>query len=205
MSSYHDLEEQTYRSVNAEHIDRIYGKPTWRAKEHMKNALTKIATKHKVHHDWSGGKGVIALIIGAERLKADYPDLPEFTMPTRPPNNAVVASGASQHATREARDANDVLKRDWAVIRGFCRGASELIRRTLDSEFYEDLEHVVYGYDDVLPREFIEHLEEEHCPLDERATKEARDHYFRGWERNKTPMPEGLKKFRKRLDEEQRR
>ena len=61
----------------------------------------------------------------------------------------------------------------------FFRGASELIRRTLDNEFYEDLEHVVYGYDDVLPREFIEHLEEEHCPLDERATKEARDHYFR--------------------------
>ena len=145
MTSYHDLEEQTYRSVIAEHITRIHGKPVWRTKEVMKNELTKIAIKHKVSYDWSGDKGLIALIIGAERLKEDYPDLPDFTMPERPPSAAVVAAGTSQHATREARDKNDLLKRDYAVVRGFCRAAAELIRRALDSEYFKDLEHVVYG------------------------------------------------------------
>ena len=143
------------------------------------------------------------LIIGAERMHADYPDLPQFEQPTRPPNAANIVQGTSQHVARELRDQNDLLKRDWAVVRGFCRGAGEVIRRSIDSEHYEDLEHVSYGYDDVLPREYITHLEEEVCPLDERARKTARDQFFRGWERNKSPRPESLKIFGKRLDEEQ--
>ena len=60
-----------------------------------------------------------------------------------------------------------------------------------------------YGYDDVKPREYIEHVEEDHCPLDKQATKEAQSNYIIGWERNNKPLPEGIKKFAKRLDEEQ--
>ena len=203
MTSYHDLEEQTYRSVVAEDVTRIYGKPTWQAKERLKMQLGKIAIKHKVSYDWSGGKGLIPLIIGATRWAADYPALAAFVQPTQPPNAPTIAAGTTQHIAKELRDQNDLMKRDWAVVCGFNRGVGEVIRRSIDSKFYEDLEHVSYGYDDVLPRDYIHHLEDEHCPLDEQAIKKVRDHYFRGWERNKTPRPEGLKKFGKRLDEEQ--
>ena len=204
MTSYHDLEEQTYRSVAAERVTRIHGEPKWRTKERLKSELTKVAIKHKVSYNWSAGKGLIPLIIGAARYAADYPNVPAFVDPVSPPNTpAGLGNNPTQAQVRVATDENNLLKRDWAVVCGFKRGASELIRGALDSEYYDDLEHVQYGYDDVTPREFIEHLEDEHCPLDEAATTEVREHYFRGWERNKTPRPEGLKKFAKRLDEEQ--
>ena len=146
---------------------------------------------------------MIPLIIGAVRMAADHPTLAAFTFPARPDLAPTIPGGTSQHETRRLLDLNNLARRDFAVITGFCRGASELIRNNLDSEYYEDLEHVRYGYDRIKPREYIEHLEAEHCPLDERATKSAREYYFRGWERTRSPRPEGLKKFGKRLDEEQ--
>ena len=170
----------------------------------MKTELTKIATKHKVSYDWSGGKGLTALIIGAARLATDYPHLAPFVEPVIPHNTPQgLGANPTQAQVRVATDENNLAKRDWAVVCGFRRGASELIRNALDSEYYDDLDHVQYGYDDVLPRDFIEHLKDEHCPLDEQAVKDARKHYFRGWERSKSPRPEGIKKFAKRLDEEQ--
>ena len=65
MTSYHDLEYATYRTVLADQVTRIHGLPTWRVKQNLVTELTKIAKKHKVSYDWSGGKGLIALIIGA--------------------------------------------------------------------------------------------------------------------------------------------
>ena len=203
MTSHHDLEESTYQSVIAEVITRIHGLPSWRDKERLKERLTKVATKHKVSYDWSGGRGLVALILGATQYAADYPALAAFVHPDRPDNSPAIPGNASGAQITRLKDENNQLKRDYAVVEGFCRGAGVLIRNALDREYYKDLEHVRFGFDDVLPREYIEHLEEEHCPLDEQATKEAREHYFRGWERNRAPRPEGLKKFGKRLDEEQ--
>lgn len=112
-----------------------------------------------------------------------------------------IAQGTMQHLARQSRDDNGLLKRDWAVVCGFNRGIGEVIRRSLDSKYYEDLEHVNYGYDNVLPREYTTHLEDKHCTLDKQAIKTTRDYYFHGWERNKTSRQEGLKIFGKRLDE----
>ena len=204
MASYHDLEEQTYQTVKASPLTRIHGKPSWRAKETLKNDAKKIAIALKVSYDWSQGKGLLALIIGSARLAADYPNFPAFVEPTQPPNTPnypqANPTGAQERA---ARATNDLLKRDWAVVSGFRRGMGELIREALDSKYYEDLDHMVHGYDDVSPRDFIVHLEDEWCPLDEQAIKEVREHYFRGWQHSAQPKPEGLKKFAKRLDEEQ--
>ncbi len=52
-------------------------------------------------------------------------------------------------------------------------------------------------------REYIEHLEDEHCPLDEASKLDAREHYFQGWERSRALRPETLEKFGKRINEEQ--
>ena len=48
MTSYHDLEEQTYQTVKASPLTRIHGKPSWRAKETLKNEAKKIAIALKV-------------------------------------------------------------------------------------------------------------------------------------------------------------
>ena len=72
---------------------------------------------------------------------------------------------------RNAKTANDTLKRDWAVLLGFRRGIGENIRNALDAEYYEDLDHHVYGYDDVWPKDFFNEVNI-HIPLDEPAIKE---------------------------------
>ena len=81
--------------VIADGVTRIHGLPTWRAKQLLVTELTKIAKKRKVSYDWSGGKGLIALVIGAARLAADYPELPAFNFPDQPDMTPNVPNGAS--------------------------------------------------------------------------------------------------------------
>ena len=71
---------------------------------------------------------------------------------------------------------------------------------TLDLEFYSALEHADYGYINVLPCEYIVHLETEHCPMDPTAIKDIKGHYYRRKETH-----ERLRKFATWLDEEQNR
>lgn len=129
MTSYRDLEEQTYKSITAKRVTRTHGKPKWRTKEWLKSDLTKIAIKHKVSYDWSGGKGLIPLIIGGARFAADYPHLPQFAEPTVPTNSP---EGLGVNPTQEqvlvATDENNLQKRDWASLCGFCRGNSGVRR-----------------------------------------------------------------------------
>ena len=86
------------------------------------------------------------------------------------------------------------------MLQGFRRGVSENFRDALDLEFYSALEHADYGYINVLPREYIDHLETDHCPMDVSAIDDIKANYYRG-----KGMDERLSKFTTRLDEEQTR
>ena len=202
MKSCIDVKQTTYDSVKAEPLIRLSGKPTWRMKEELKNEADRIAVKYKVSYAWSGGRGLIALIIGAARLAADYPLLPAYVQPLQP---ATVPAGLPARPTPAqlctANDAINILNRDWAVVSGFIRAMGELICNAVDSKFYKDLQHHVYGYNDVWP---IDHFDEidQHVPLDEPARKECRDHYLRGWQLSSS-KPETIRKFKRRLDDEQ--
>ena len=66
------------------------------------------------------------------------------------------------------------------MVQGFRRGIGDNIRDALDLEFYSALERRTYKYINVLPSKYIEHLELRHCPLDNVATQEPTDHYYRG-------------------------
>ena len=79
----------------------------------------------------------------------------------------------------------------------------ENIRDALDADYYEDLDHHVYGYDDVWLEDFFDEVNI-HVPLDEPAIKECREEYFQGWELSRKIHPEKIRKFQKRLDEQQR-
>ena len=118
MSSFHEVQAATYAAARAERLTRIHGKPTWMTKERMKKELAIIAMKHGVSYVWAGENGLIALIIGAARNAADYPTLDPFTEPTQPPNQPDF-TGLTTAQIQEARDRNDVLKRDYAVVVGF--------------------------------------------------------------------------------------
>ena len=79
-------------------------------------------------------------------------------------------------------------------------GVSANFRDALDLEFYSALEHADYGYIHVLPREYIDHLETDHCPMGVSAIDDIKVNYYRG-----KGMDKRLSKFATRLDEEQDR
>ena len=85
------------------------------------------------------------MIIGAARLAADYPALEAYVQPDQPDNdpNAGLGARPSMDDIRDAKTANDMLKRDWDVLSGFRRGMGKNIRDALDTEYYEDLDHHV--------------------------------------------------------------
>ena len=183
MKSYHDAEQTTHESVRAKPLNRIHGKPSWREKEELKNLATRQAIRFKVSYEWFGGKGLLALIIGAAHLEWDYPALEAYVQPDQPDNDPNAGLGARPLADdiRDAKTANDTLKRDWAVLSGFRRGMGENIRNALDAEYHKDLDHHLYGYDDVWTEDFFDEVNI-HVPLDEPAIRECREEYFRGWE-----------------------
>ena len=119
------------------------------------------------------------MIIGAARLASDYPALEAYVQPDQTDNNPNAGLGARPLTDdiRDAKTANDMLKRDWAVLSGFRRGMGENIRDALDAKYYEDLDHHVYGYDNVWPEDFFDEVNI-HVPLDELAIKECREDYF---------------------------
>ena len=200
MTSYHDLEKQVYEEIRAEPYTRIPGRPSWRSKEALVKEARKHALQQRVSYDWAGRYGLLAEIIGAARYAVDHPTLPAYVAPVQPANSPVLPAGPTAAQIRQLTDDNNLLKRDWAMLQGFRRGVSANIRDALDLEFYSALEHADYGYIDVLPREYIVHLETDHCPMDVAAIKDIKAQYYRG-----KGTDERLSKFATRLDEEQTR
>ena len=58
----------------------------------------------------------------------------------------MIATNASLTVIRNATLANDLLKRDYAVVHGFVRGVNENIMDALDLEFFQGLRHTTYKY-----------------------------------------------------------
>ena len=116
---------------------------------------------------------------------AEHPDLEPFVVPEQPSNTPPnLAINAGNQAVQLAVADNEAQKPDWVILRGFMKGMSENIRDALDLEYYEDLEHVDHGYRNVKPINYVNHLETEHCPCDEQAAKDCREHFFRGWQQS---------------------
>ena len=165
-------------------------------KEELKSEATRIAGKYKVSYGWSGGKELLALVIGASRLLADYPLLPAYVQPVQPattPTGLPAQPTPAQLCT--ANDAINVLNRDWAAVSGFIRAMGENIRNAMSAEFYEDLQHHVYGYDNVWPIGPF-HKIDQHVPLDKPARKQCRNNYLRGWQLSSS-KPEKIQKLKK--------
>ena len=203
MTSYHDLERQVYEDIRAMPFTRIHGRPTWRTKEKLMKEAKRPALNQRVSYDWAGQFGLLAEIIGAARYALDNPAMPAFVAPVQPANTPTYPNNNPTGAQiKAATDANNLEKRDWAVLLGFRRGSGENMRDALDMEFYSGLEHEDYGYLNILPREYLDHLEQEYCPLDVIAIDEVKNHALRGWERNAN---ERLSKFATRIDQSQTR
>ena len=89
-------------------------------------------------------------IIGATRYAAENPTFLPYVVMTQPVSRPSLTSNPIAAQIRTLTD--DLLKRDWAVVRDFRRGVSENIRDTLDLEFFKLLQHARYNYLKVLPQ-----------------------------------------------------
>ena len=86
MTSHHDLKEQLYTQVHAKPFTRIYGVPDWQQKELLKEQAHDTAMEEHVGYNWSGGMGLLMLVIGATRYAAENPTLSAFVEPMQPPS-----------------------------------------------------------------------------------------------------------------------
>ena len=102
-------------------------------------------------------------------------------MPTQPLRSPSLPTNQKAAQIRTLTDKNNLLKRYWDVVRGFCRGVSENICNTLYLYFFKSLQHARYTYLKVLPIEYITNIEMKYCLLDVKEIAELKAHYNRGW------------------------
>ena len=116
----------------------------------------------------------------------------------KPPTSHPDAAAATAAQAKILERVNEQDKRSWAIVRGFKRGAGENIRDALPEKCFKRLKEKLYVYKRIAPRDYIEHLEEEWCPLDEDAIDEVMQHYKRPWDR----AEEHATEFSRRLEDE---
>ena len=119
-------------------------------------------------------------------------------MPNLPLSSPWLTANPTAAQIRTLADKNNLLKIEWAVVRGFHRGVSENIRDTIDLGFFEWMQHKRYNYLKVLPREYITNVKTQHCPLNVNKIVELKAHCNKGWESN-----ENLGRSPKQLNKEQ--
>ena len=121
MTSYHDLEEQTYNKICAKPFTRIHGPVDWTSKGILKSEAQDVAMNCPASYDWAGTMNLLVMVMGATRYAAENTGLPAYLEPIRLPSNPTtgLAANASATAIRNATMANDLLRRYWAVVCGF--------------------------------------------------------------------------------------
>ena len=60
MKSYHDLQDQTYKTVREKPFQRMVGKKTWRKWCALRYDAVKLAVSFKIGYDWSQNRGLLS-------------------------------------------------------------------------------------------------------------------------------------------------
>jgi hypothetical protein len=199
MAEYTTLEKATYDGIISNPFTRILGKPTWHQKEKLIEEASDLALDMDVSYPWSGSWGLLAVIQGGDKYLADT--ALEYIEPTKPPHQNALLTNANQGAARVRvlTEANNLLKRDYAVFKGFAEGVCYNFRAAMDATYYQQLYRPIFKFKGLTPRQYIVELETKWVFLDERQIKSMKDNYFRGW----NLLEEHITKFAIRLDLEQ--
>ena len=136
MTSYHDIEDQVYKGIRLNPFTIIHGTVDWRKKEILTAEASDVVLECRVSHDWAGALGLMVDIIGATRYAEDNPTLSPYAVPTQPLSRPPLPYNPTEAQIRTLTDEKNLLKRDWSVVRGFCRGVRENIHDALDFELF---------------------------------------------------------------------
>ena len=112
----------------------------------------------KVHYDWAGNYGLLAMVVGAVRHLSDTTN--NHVAPAQPPNcHTGIIDRPTQAQREEMKAKNNPLKQDWAVVTGWKKAIGENIRDAIDSAFYKQLKAKTYNYIKLWLRGYINHLD----------------------------------------------
>ena len=196
MTSYHDLEKSTYEAIVAQRFTPIQDPCTWSDKEQLLQEMCDLAVTYDLHYEWAGEYGALAMVANPARYTADTGLV--FVEPEKPPSSHPDAATATAAQAKVFNSLNDQERRSFAIVTGFRRGSSENIQLALPESHYEQLKEDLYAYKRVRPRDYIEHLENDWCPLDEQVVEELKENWRRPWHPD-----EHITKFAIRLTKEQ--
>ena len=208
MSQYNqDTEEREFNRVRAIPFERINGCPTWQNYLKLKQQASKIAVGSEVDYEWTlsatGYKyGLLADILGG----AEYEEITGISQHdydaslTKP---AIYDATITSNTNTFQRERRTVVRNEelrwWYIRRGLHRGLRENFRDSLDSCYYEQLEHDITGFETVPPIAFLNHLKTVWCRLDTNAIKEMKDAYYEEWD-----LDVHITKFISRLNKEEK-
>ena len=182
MAEYVALDKEVYDTIRAKPFTKIPSKPTWAQKELMLEEASQIALDCNVSYDWAGDYGLLAEIEGATQYLTTTEEI--YIIPTKPDNinPEILVNGTTQVRVKVLQERTIVKKRDWVVVKGFLRGASDNMRECLQARYYEQLYEPVFKYKRLTPRDYITHLKYKWVILDKLQINEMTLNYKRGWE-----------------------
>ena len=145
MTSYHDLDDATYKWIRARPFTRIHEKPTWDQMERLHEEAADVAMGCDMSYTWSSGHGILAEILGPVKYLAETTFV--YVEPTKPPHqHAGIAANTTRYQTRVLTAANDLLQHEWAIVAGFRKGTSKNIRDALEDRYVDQLKQQIFRY-----------------------------------------------------------
>ena len=176
---YYDLQTPTFNQIKAKFLTRIHGKPTWNQVKTLIQEYEEITLNCVTSYTWSGDYGLLTDIQGAARLTMSNL---AYVAPVQPLNHHMgKRSMAIAYQTGVLTAENNLLKHNWAIVKGFCWALSANIRDSLDSRYHNQLKHCVLHYRNVQQRQYITYLKSLWVVLDEWITDKLTKHFYPGW------------------------
>ena len=85
------------------------------------------------------------------------------------------------HATHTLTSENGLPKHDWAIVKVFLKGLGENIRHMLDLWYHNQLKNHILLYQNVIPRQYIQHLKTVWVVFDGPIVEEPKKNFITGF------------------------
>ena len=195
------FEQATYDAIIKMTFTRITECPPSRRsvdtlQKEVEHTMIKILCPH---WDWAGRFGLLAEIKPAAEYSritgglVHVPvseDLPDLISPW-------IRRGNSKQSRKRKTTKWSSYQIAWYTRRGGLGAISFNICEALPPAYYEQLKDALFGYSELLPRDYFDHLNTHWCTMDTKTIKKMTKGFYLAWN-----QVEHITKFAKRLDDE---
>lgn len=174
-------EETAYNRVIANRFTKIYGLPSRKQfnekRMEVVEALSQFKSSEPSHGEW-GFAGYI--LSDEEYAELTNSDVAYEAIAANIPQYDPAITNETPEAERNRMEAEwDQKLVTAATFRGATRGCAENFRHAFDEEYYEELKHRTSKYKNVTIVDHLDHLDTEHCQMEDDDIEEAINSYKR--------------------------